>query len=315
MQLIHDLGQSLALIEPNSNATVWRYVYNGWPKPFIHPLCTPAGSCLTNFEPHDHVWHRGLWFTIKYINNENFWEENRPHGTQRTVGMPAVSHLDQRISLYTDIDWIAPDGKTRVFYEQRQISYQPLTDDAFAMDFVIQLVAQSDLTLERTPFTTWGGYGGLILRGTRNWQQTRHLFPDGSTSERPTGQRHAWCDLSGKLDGGPARSGGFAIFDYPDNPRHPSPWYGGGKDVNYTNAAFLFHEPMFLDTDQSLSFRYRVLVHDGIWDTLRLQSAYESYVAQAAAEARDDGADEADDADLISPDDLSGTTGTAGMAM
>jgi hypothetical protein len=287
MQLIHDLGKSLALIDPATGAAVWRYVYSGAPKPYFHPVCTPSGSALTNFEPHDHVWHRGMWFAIKYINNENFWEEKPPFGTQCTIGMPAVSHADQQISLYTDLEWIGPDGKTRVFYEQRQINYEPMGPDAYAIDFFNELVAQSDLTLDRTPYTTWGGYGGLILRGTRNWQRARHLFPDGSTSERPTGQRHAWCDLCGQLDGGPNRTGGFAMFDHPANPRHPSPWYGGGKDVNYTNAAFLFHEPMFLDTDQSLIFRYRVLIHDGTWAVERLQAAYEAFVAQTAIESEE----------------------------
>ena len=47
----------------------------GKPKPFFHPLSTPAGHCLSIFEPHDHPWHRGLWFTIKLINGENFSPE------------------------------------------------------------------------------------------------------------------------------------------------------------------------------------------------------------------------------------------------
>jgi hypothetical protein len=115
------------------------------------------------------------------------------------------------------------------------------------------------------------------VRGTRNWQQTRLLFPDGSTSDRPTGIRATWCDLSGKLDGGLEQTGGVAIFDHPDNPRHPTPWYGATGPGHYFNAAFLFHEPMSVARGQTLAFRYRVLVHDQIWDVPRLEAAYGTY--------------------------------------
>ncbi|HEV8378205.1 MAG TPA: DUF6807 family protein, partial [Tepidisphaeraceae bacterium] len=95
MRLQHDLGQSIALIDPNRELTVWKYVYGGKPKPFFHPLSTPAGHCLSIFEPHDHPWHRGLWFTIKLINGENFWEENVEHGTQKTLAPPTVAHAQR----------------------------------------------------------------------------------------------------------------------------------------------------------------------------------------------------------------------------
>ncbi|HEX9441848.1 MAG TPA: DUF6807 family protein, partial [Roseiflexaceae bacterium] len=70
--LTHVIGQSIALTEQSADRVVWKYIYAGKPKPYFHPVCTPAGHCLTLFEPHDHVWHRGLWFTIKFINGENF---------------------------------------------------------------------------------------------------------------------------------------------------------------------------------------------------------------------------------------------------
>ena len=129
-------------------------------------------------------------------------------------------------------------------FEQRRLTYVPLNEQSYALDFETTLTAQADLMLDRTLFTTWGGYGGLIVRGNRNWQQTRLLFPDGSTSDRPTGVPATWCDLSGKFDGGLEQSGGVAIFDHPHNPRHPTPWYGATGPGHYINAAVLFHEPM-----------------------------------------------------------------------
>lgn len=281
--LRHDLGKSLQLHLPGEEEPLWRYVYGGKPKPFFHPLRTPAGHCVTLFEPHDHLWHRGLWFTIKYINGENFWEEKEPLGRQRTLLPPMVQHLEGgAIRWESELLWERPEGAGAVFREKRGISYRSLETGTYALDWDIELTAQADLLLDRTPFTTWGGYGGLTLRGNRNWQETRLLFSDGSTSERPTGIRAKWCDLSGLFDGGERQSGGIAIFDHPQNLRSPSPWYGGTGSGHYFNAAFLFHEPLKVEAQEKLRFRYRVLVHDGVWEHERLGAAYESYVAPSA---------------------------------
>ena len=93
MHLAHDLGTSIALRRSPHDEPLWQYVYGGKPKPFFHPVRTPAGFTLTLFEPHDHIWHRGLWFTIKFINGENFWEEpeSGDFGAQVTPVPPTLT--------------------------------------------------------------------------------------------------------------------------------------------------------------------------------------------------------------------------------
>src|SRR5690242_15645430 len=55
---------------------LWRFSYNtNVGKPFFHPLSVLAGEPLTAFRPKDHPWHYGLWFSWKYINGVNYWEE------------------------------------------------------------------------------------------------------------------------------------------------------------------------------------------------------------------------------------------------
>jgi hypothetical protein len=288
MILHHDLGRSLQLTQPDRDLPLWRYVYGGKPKPFFHPLCTPAGHLLSLFEPHDHPWHRGLWFTIKFINGENFWEENdaEPWGTQSTAVPPTVTPgAGGKISVFSRQQWIRPRRKDGVgagivFEEQRQFDYVPLDETAYALDLFFLLTPTQPLKLDRTLFTTWGGYGGLTFRGNRNWQETRLLFSDGSTNDRPTGIFADWADLSGKIDGGPNQTAGLTIFDHPTNPRHPTPWYGGTGPGHYINAAFLFHEPLELPANSPLTLRYRVLVHDGILSQTQLAAAYQAYLDQ-----------------------------------
>ena len=58
----------------------------------------------------------------------------------------------------------------------------------------------------------------------------------------------------------------------------------GDALLSYLNAAILFHEPMDVKKEQTLTLRYRVVLHDGLWDVARLQSAYNDYVNGLAAE-------------------------------
>ena len=44
--------------------------------PWFHPLATPSGVEITRNRPWDHPWHRGLWFSWKYVNGVNFWNED-----------------------------------------------------------------------------------------------------------------------------------------------------------------------------------------------------------------------------------------------
>src|SRR6476660_10135886 len=173
---------------------------------------------------------------------DNCWVGPLEKAIQKTLAPPTIAPAARdRINIFSRQQWLRPGEQGIVFTEQREISYQPLAADCYAIDFYTNLTAKSQLLLDRTPYTTWGGYGGLIFRGTRNWQKTRLLFSDGSSTDRPTGNHADSADLSGTLDGGIEQQGGLAIFDHPQNDRHPTPWYGGTeKYQNYLNAAFLF---------------------------------------------------------------------------
>jgi hypothetical protein len=279
MKLEHDIGHSIELSD--GSRRLWRYVYSGKPKPYFHPLSSPSGHVLTNFEPSDHVWHRGLWFTFKFVNGENFWEENDPYGTQRTLAPPTTwTGPGDRIAIASKLTWERPNGAGTIFRESRTFTHVPIGVDAYALDFDTTLIPWFNVLLDRTPFTTWGGYGGLIIRGSRSWLDARHLLADGSTNPRPTGVPAIWCDLSGKLDGGKDLSAGVAMFDHPANPRHPTPWYGATGPGLYLSSAPLFHEPMPLKKGDALRLRYRVLVHDRMWEKDRLQQAYDAWLGE-----------------------------------
>lgn len=140
------------------------------------------------------------------------------------------------------------------------------------------------MVFDRTPFTTWGGYGGLALRGRPDWTDTRILLDDGTSQDRVLGTKATWCDLSGRIEGGEA---GLLILDAATNPRHPVPWYGSTRAAtygdegwsNFLNAAFLWEGPLSWPAGRDpLVFDYRVVVHDGTWDQERCAAEHARWV-------------------------------------
>ena len=90
----------------------WTYDWSDRPRPFVHPVRTPAGHVLTVDAPADHPWHHALWFTIKYVDGDNFWEEFGDFGLLRQTSPPTVAHVGhggERAA--SDLEWIRPDGR------------------------------------------------------------------------------------------------------------------------------------------------------------------------------------------------------------
>ncbi len=240
------------------------------PKPCLHPLLTRSGTVLSGFEPSDHVWHRGLWFTIKFVNDVNFWEEHAPFGVQRPDEPQCRWTPDGTLSISQNLSWTSEPGGPAIT-EQRSLLFHPQTGSTRTLTWQSSLYAMKDLRLDRTPFTTWGGYGGLSFRATRELHDVTFTIPDGATVPQLLGVPQRYISMHGKLDGGPGRSASIACFDHPANPRYPVSWYAKSSGgFTFFNAAFLFNEPMQLKAGQSLDFRYRLAWRDGTFDPSEL---------------------------------------------
>lgn len=237
------------------------------PKPCFHPLCTAAGHEISGFEMPDHVWHRGLWFAIKFINQSNFWEEHPPFGIQKTVGRPRCElSAPDTLRIAHDLQWIS-QATGPVIEEHRAITFTALPGGIRQIDWTTSLQPLKDLLLDRTPYTTWGGYGGLTFRAPYEVHGNGFLLPDGQSVRTLTGQTHPWAVFRAVIDGQPSTKISLGMIDHPDNPRSPTPWYGKTDEgYDFMNAAFLFHEPMSVPKDRPLNFRYRVLYRDGWWE-------------------------------------------------
>lgn len=283
-QWVHQPGQNLSLV--NGNTLILRYhLATDRRKPFLHPVSTTNGIPLTCLEPWDHVWHRGLWFAWKYLNGVNYWEETEDAAQDgRTVfeGGEEVHLGAERAEIKTVLYYRAPDDAT-VLIEQRTVSiWLPDDTGAYRMDWHHTFrPGVGDVEIDRTPInekTPWGGYAGLSWRAARSLGKFQAIDSVGRTNEAVEHQRARWVDLSGASDGGRDLVGGIAMFDHPDNPRYPTHWRCIlNPGFGYINPAFVLAEPFHLSAAESLTLRYRVLVHSGWGDAGQMEGEFERF--------------------------------------
>lgn len=43
------------------------------PRPYLSPIRTLGGEVVSLFRPHDHVWHKGIAWSLPVVGDENFW--------------------------------------------------------------------------------------------------------------------------------------------------------------------------------------------------------------------------------------------------
>jgi inosose dehydratase len=252
----------------HGDKTVWRLVANPKePKSYFHPLASVDGEELTAFQPADHPWHHGLWWSWKLINGLNYWEEDpKTHVSEGTTElMSATFKPAADFSAHAELSFnYHPPGQAAVMTELRKLTItRPDADGRYRIDWTSEFTAgNAQVDLGRTPLANeengkpYGGYAGLSARLV--------LQPDGwsiRTSEGKTGapashgQNARWMDFS-------SPGAGITICDHPANLRDPSPWYvHDSRPMSFFSPAVLFNKPLVLAAGQSLKLRYRILIH------------------------------------------------------
>ncbi len=256
---------ALALL--NGSNIVWQIVADpAQGKPYFHPLATPGGTLLTDLRPPDHPWHRGLWFSWKFINGLNYWEED--HQTHRSEGATELveeklqPHDDGSATLKFSLNyhpWNAP----AVLTEQRTIEISAPTDGRYEMNWTSEFTAVTNVSLTRTPLPgepdgkSYGGYAGLSLRLNKarcDWTFSNSSGATGVTALH--GQPASWLKFSAGTNL-PA----VTIFDDAQNLRHPSPWYAN-QEMPFFSPALLFSKSLTLAPGEKLTLHYKILITD-----------------------------------------------------
>jgi len=276
---------SLALL--NDSNTVWQLNYDKrYDKPYFHPIALADGTVLTDNGPADHPWHHGLWWSWKFINRVNYWEEaptsRLAPGRSEITAVKLTKRPDGNAEAQFTVEY-HPPGKFTLVTEKRTLKISPPDEKGvYRIDWAsVFEAADNDVLFGRTPIigepcgVIWGGYAGLSVRLAKDAQNWRAADSVGHVFDKETNNAKAkWLDYT--IQAGPASTeAGIAILDHPSNPRHPTPWYVIlGEPMRYFSPAFLYYQPYTLASGEQLKLRYRVLVHPGPTDKEWLENEW-----------------------------------------
>ena len=277
------------------------YLFKDVPRPFCYPLLGPEGLPMTrNFpmktvpgEDHDHKHHRSFWFTHGSVNGIDFWSEDGDFGKIVHDGFAAVTSGRDVGVIKSRNKWVAKDGTVVCTDEETlRIYNRPASERLFDFEITIH-ASNGELTFGDTK------EGSMALR----LNESMRLKPNKENQGKPTGhivnsegvrdgatwgKRAAWCDYYGPVEG---KIVGVAIFDHPQNPRHPTWWHVRDYGLfaanpfgrhNFESLSDKTAGNFVVPAGKSVTFRYRFYVHEGDEKQSKVAEHYAAYVKSSS---------------------------------
>ncbi|MFL6620876.1 MAG: DUF6807 family protein, partial [Povalibacter sp.] len=236
-----------------SGHDVWKFTFDPEKgKPFFHPL-TAGSESLTNFKPEDHPWHYGLWFSWKYINGVNYWEEDRQsghaEGATRWSNVRIDPHADGSAEIQMDLTYAQPSGKVDLTETRVLKVSAPAGNGGYTIDWASTFTAGNDgAELGRTPMPgesdgkVNGGYAGLSSRLASKPAEMTVVTPQGTIGKYESDRARPNALAIGANFTRDGRSiGSLAIFNDPSNLSEHAPWYvvNSADQMRFICAAIL----------------------------------------------------------------------------
>jgi hypothetical protein len=285
------------------------YVFgDGASRSYCYPLLAPDGTQLTRDFPMkkdtgedtDHPWHRSLWFAHSMINGVDFWNEGTgdvgrsPKDKGHTVLEALVETTSGEVGVIRTRDRFMAPGDKLICTDERTLRFRSDADGRY-VDFEITLHALPD-----APLVIGDNKDGTMATRVAQWMTMPHKFnkvetggtghivtAKGDRDAKAWGTRADWCDYHAEHDG---KTYGIAIFDHPQNLRHPTWWmareYGlfganpfGWHDYEKEFAKDPHKGDYTIPAGGSLTLRYRFQLHLGDEAAAHVAAHYAEYAA------------------------------------
>ena len=271
---------------------VWRFTFDPKAgKPYFHPLGPVGGPSLTNFKPEDHPWHYGLWFSWKYINGANYWEEDRASGKAEgltTWTRPVVdTKPDGSASIALEVTYTHPSGRVDMSETRELHVSAPDAGGGYTIDWRSRFVAGSNgAVLGRTAMPgepngqVNGGYAGLGVRLPSAPLTMTVVTTDGPVATfvndraRPSASG-VGCNFA---DGG-TDVGAIAILSDPANMGERAPWYLiNNPTMRFADPAILAPAVRTLNAGERWTLHYQVAIRRAAWTPAGLRAAMAAWL-------------------------------------
>jgi len=231
----------------------------------------------------DHPHHRSLWFAHGEINGVDFWSETPNAGQTVHDGFLEVRSGSGEGMIKSRQKLVAKDGSL-IATDVRTIRIYN-TEPYRVMDYEVTVYAsEGDLVFGDTKEGTMAIRLAPTLRLKGKVGQGHILNSEGVRDGETWGKRAAWCDYYGPVKG---QTVGVAIFDHPDNPRHPTWWHVRDYGLFAANP-FGQHDfekkekgvgDFKLKAGDHLTFRYRFYFHQGTTAEAGVAARFQAYAA------------------------------------
>src|ERR1022692_3898004 len=245
MRAADDDAGTVRVIWEDTDTELLRYVYAPGeeqvesPRPFFHPVRTLRGELASLYRPHDHVWHKGISWSLPNVGSGNFWggpTYQRGRGYRQLPNNGRIRHLGfgratvrgALLRLDEDLSWVTEQGETW-FRERRRIGAVAWPrEGAWVLAFETHMRNVSGAAIAIGSPTTKGrenaGYGGLFWRGPRSFTGGTILAPGYAGGEQIRGARAQWMGYTGQHDQS-ERHSSLVMVDDAANPQHPPQWF------------------------------------------------------------------------------------------
>lgn len=248
------------------------------PRPYLDAIRTRGGELVSLYRPHDHVWHKGISWSLPVVGDENFWGgptfvrgqgyvQLPNNGEQRHLAFDAIGPA----GVVERLAWITEAGET-LFDERRELRAAIVDDETWALIFATRMRNVTDRTIPLGSPTTRGrdnaGYGGLFWRGPRSFTGGTILAPDREGGDELRGSRAPWLGFTGRHDGSGAWSS-LVMVDDPRNVQHPPQWFARSEEFACLCPAPFFSEEHPVDPGAELIERVAVVIADRAADPAR----------------------------------------------
>jgi len=249
-------------------------------RPYFWPVYGPGQFTMTRpypmqYEglaknvPTDHPHHTSIWVAHGDVNKVDNWSIGAKAGWQVHKDFPLLAGGPVVGIIRETLDW-TDAGKKPNLAETRTIRVYSLPDTARLLDVELTFEAKYG----KVTFGDTKEGGPLAVRVRPEFQADKGgdkgvlVNSRGQEGQKAWGQKAKWVDCSGMVEG---KRYGLAMFDAPDNLRHPETWHARTYGLLAVNPFALHDFPgdkktrgdWTIEAGKSATLRYRFYFHPG----------------------------------------------------
>lgn len=297
VSLVEEAPALLGIKLPDGMFATYRYDA-GIARPSLHAVKGPGGVPVTRAFPvedvaeekeakdQDHPHHRSFWTAYDEVSGTDNWSEGPNHGWTRHQKFEA--RFEGRVfgGFTAFSTWLTREQKP-LLDERRTVRVYNTGPDVRLVDYDVQLIAAHG-DVEYGDTKEGGILAWRVFHSIKEKEGGLMTNNEGlSTEAMLWGKKAAWLDYTGNVRG---RVVGVTMMDHPGNPGHPCRWharsYGLVGANPFATAAFergAAKTPYHQKKGDTLSFRYRVLIHPGSCKEAKVDQWYHAWIQGPAA--------------------------------